>query len=130
MQLRKSTPVLIVDAIEPALAFWRDRLLFSVTVEVPDPAGKLGFVILDNGAVELMYQTAASLRADSPTHLRDWDHDRSFLYVEVDDVDAVARALAGFEIVLPRRQTFYGATEIGFREPGGHWVTFAQVAST
>jgi hypothetical protein len=129
MQVRKSTPVLIVDAIEPALVFWRDRLKFSVTVEVAH-AGALGFVILDNGAVELMYQTAASVRADAPTHLRDWDHDRSFLYVEVDDVDAVAQALSDFEIVLPRRQTFYGATEIGFREPGGHWVTFAQMAST
>ena len=128
MQVRKSTPVLIVDAIEPVLAFWRDRLQFSVSVEVPHEA-TLGFVILGNGAVELMYQTAASVRADSPTHLRDWDHDRSFLYVEVDDVDAVARALEGFEIVLPRRQTFYGATEIGFREPGGHWVTFAQMAA-
>ena len=128
MQVRKSTPVLIVDAIEPILAFWRDRLQFSITVEVPH-ADALGFVILGNGVVELMYQTAASVRADSPTHLQDWDHDRSFLYVEVDDVDAVARALAGFEIVLPRRQTFYGATEIGFREPGGHWVTFAQMAS-
>jgi len=129
MQVRKSTPVLIVDAIEPALAFWRDRLQFSVTVEVPH-ADSLGFVILGNGVVELMYQTVASVRADAPTHLRDWDHDRSFLYVEVDDVDAVAQALSGFEIVLPRRQTFYGATEIGFREPGGHWVTFAQMAST
>jgi hypothetical protein len=33
--IRKSTPVLFVDAIEPSLAFWRDRLGFSVTVEVP-----------------------------------------------------------------------------------------------
>lgn len=128
MQLRKSTPVLIVDAIEPALAFWRDGLQFTVTVEVPH-AGALGFVILSNGPVEVMYQTAASVRADSPAHLQGWDHDRSFLYIEVDDVDAVAHALSGFEIVLPRRQTFYGATEIGFREPGGHWVTFAQMAT-
>ena len=127
MQLRKSTPVLIVDAIEPALAFWRDGLQLSVTVEVPH-AGALGFVILGNGHIEVMYQTAASVVADAPAPMH-WNRDRSYLYVEVDDVNEVARALAGFEIVLPMRDTFYGATEIGFREPGGHFVTFAQLKS-
>jgi hypothetical protein len=29
-------------------------------------------------------------------------------------------------IVAPRHDTFYGATEIGCREPGGHFVTIAQ----
>jgi hypothetical protein len=27
---------------------------------------------------------------------------------------------------MPRRETSYGSTEIGYREPGGHFVTFAQ----
>ena len=30
------------------------------------------------------------------------------------------------EVVVPRRQTFYGADEIGVREPGGNLVMFAQ----
>lgn len=128
MQLSKSTPVLIVDAIEPSLAFWQQRLGFERPVEVPHD-GKLGFVILANGAVEVMYQTAASVGADAPAHMRDWRGDKSHLYVEVDDIDAVAAALDGFEIALPRRKTFYGATEIGYREPGGHFVTFAQMGS-
>ena len=46
--------------------------------------------------------------------------------VLLDDVDAIAQALHGFQIVTPRRETFYGSTEIGYREPGGHFVTFAQ----
>jgi hypothetical protein len=29
--------------------------------------------------------------------------------------------------VLPRRRTFYGAEEIGVREPGGNMVTFGQM---
>jgi uncharacterized membrane protein YccC len=41
-------------------------------------------------------------------------------------LDAIAASLEGFEIVVSRRQTFYGSTEIGDREPGGHYVTFAQ----
>lgn len=127
MQLHKSTAVLIVTTIEPSLAFWQQRLGFERSVEVPHD-GKLGFAILTNGVVEIMYQSVASVGADSPAHLRDWHEDRSYLYVEIDDIDAIATALGEFEIVLPKRKTFYGATEIGYREPGGHYVTFAQTS--
>ena len=127
MQIHKSTAVLIVTTIEPSLAFWQHGLGFERSVEVPHE-GKLGFVILTNGAVEIMYQSVASVGADSPAHLHDWRDDRSCLYVEVDDIDAIAVALNAFEIVLPKRTTFYGATEIGYREPGGHYVTFAETS--
>jgi len=126
MRLDKCTAVLIVEAIEPCLDFWQQRLGFSRPVEVPHGDG-LGFVILTNGVVEVMYQTVASVEADMPGHLRDWHSDKTHLYVEVDDIDAVAAALEGCEVALPRRKTFYGATEVGYREPGGHFVTFAQM---
>jgi hypothetical protein len=45
------------------------------------------------------------------------------LFVEVDDIDTVERALDGAKIVHPRRETFYGPTEIAVRETGGHFVT-------
>jgi hypothetical protein len=125
-QLRKSTPVLIVDAIEPSLPFWQERLGLERPVEVRD-GDRLGFAILANGAIEVMYQTAASLAKDSSAHTVAFDGDHTFLFVEVDDIDAIAAALHGFEIVMPRRETFYGSTEIGYREPGGHYVTFAQM---
>ena len=48
------------------------------------------------------------------------------LFIEVDDVDAVEKALQGAEIAVPRRKTFYGADEIFAREPGGNVVGFAQ----
>jgi uncharacterized glyoxalase superfamily protein PhnB len=124
-QLRKSTPVLIVDAIEPSLPFWQERLGFTRPAEVAD-GDRLGFVILAGGAVEVMYQTAALLRKDSSAHAMALDNGKSFLFVEVDDIDALAMALKGFEVVMPRRETFYGSTEVGYREPGGHLVTFAQ----
>ena len=41
----KITPVLFVDAIEPGLPFWIDKLGFTKTVEVPGEGG-LAFVIL------------------------------------------------------------------------------------
>src|SRR5215469_3126933 len=108
-QIRKSTPVLIVEVIEPSLPFWQERLGFARPVEVPD-GERLGFVILTNGTVEVMYQTAASVRQDSAAHGVAFDNDKTFLFVEVDDIDALAAALKGFEIVMPRRETFYGST--------------------
>ena len=125
-EIRKSTPVLIVDAIEPSLPFWQERLGLERPVEVPD-GDRLGFVILTNGAIEIMYQTRASVAKDSPAHAAAFDNDKTFLFVEVSDMDTLASALQGFEIVTPRRETFYGSTEIGYREPGGHFVTFAQI---
>lgn len=50
------------------------------------------------------------------------------LYVAVDDLEAVERALDGVPVVVPRRTTFYGATETGVREPGGNVVVFSQYA--
>jgi catechol 2,3-dioxygenase-like lactoylglutathione lyase family enzyme len=125
--IRKSTPVLFVDAIEPSLAFWRDRLGFAVTVEVPH-GDTLGFVILVNESVEIMLQSVDSLEADAVSYARAFDGDKTWLFVEVEDLAMVEAALDGCEIVLERRTTFYGAQETGYREPGGHFVTFAQFA--
>ena len=63
----KITTVLYMDAIEPALAFWVDRLGFTKAVEVPE-GDRLGFVILHHGSSELMLQTRESVnKSDSCT---------------------------------------------------------------
>lgn len=123
LQFRKLSPVLIVDAIEPCLPFWTERLGFAKAVEVPE-GNRLGFVILVKDGVEVMYQSRESVRNDIPA-LADTPAGSS-LYIEVSDIDAVERAVKGIELVVPRRQTFYGADEIGVREPGGNLVMFAQ----
>lgn len=125
--IRKLTPNLFVDAIEPCIAFWRDRLGFQAVAEVPE-GDKLGFAILSNGAVELMYQTWASLEKDVPGLCPKANGSSTGLFIEVSDLDAVERALEGIDHVFPRRRTFYGMDEIGVREPGGHAVIFAQPA--
>lgn len=65
MKLKKITPVIVVDAIEPCLEFWVDRLGFTKTVEVPHE-GALGFVILNHSPTEIMLQSRASVEADVP----------------------------------------------------------------
>lgn len=121
--MKKLTPVLPVQAIEPALPFWIDRLGFEKTAEVPHDDA-LGFVILTRGDVQLMYQTQASIAADLAVPITIPDGG-TMLYLEVDDLDDVERRLDGIPHVIPRRKTFYGADEIVVREPGGHLVTFS-----
>lgn len=128
IEMRKLSPVLIVDAIEPCLGFWVERLGFAKTVEVPE-GDKLGFVILAKDGVEVMYQTVESVKHDAPTVLENGRTPRPGsvgLFIEVSDVAAVEQAVSGLEQVVPRRQTFYGMDEVGVREPGGHVVMFAQ----
>ncbi|HKK08651.1 MAG TPA: VOC family protein [Gemmatimonadota bacterium] len=124
MAMKKLTPVLLVEAIEPCLAFWTERLGFEVTGSVPEGEA-LGFAMLRRDAVEIMYQTRASMAGDVPA-LADRPAGGAFLFVEVDDIDAVEAALEGVETVVPRRTTFYGATEVSVLEPGGNVVTFAE----
>jgi uncharacterized glyoxalase superfamily protein PhnB len=127
VKLNKLSPVLVVDAIEPSLSFWVDRLGFTKVAEVPE-GNRLGFVILQKDGIEVMYQSRESVRKDIPA-LADAPAGGTTLYLDVADVAAVERAVEGLEVVVPRRKTFYGADEIGVREPGGNAVIFGQHTS-
>lgn len=122
--LKQLTPILCVDAIEPALSFWT-KLGFTVIVEVPD-GDRLGFVILLRESVQLMYQTWRSLGDDLPGLSSGMRSTSIILYIDVVSLDKVLPLIDGAEIVVPRRTTPYGAQEIFVREPGGHIVGFAE----
>lgn len=116
-------PVMIVDEIEPQLDFWVERLGWTKTMEVPHE-NALGFVAFERDGAQVMYQTSASVAADMPSLGAEPFH--TALYVKVTDLDAVARALEGCEVVFERRETFYGSVEVAFRDPAGNPVTFAE----
>jgi hypothetical protein len=121
--MQSLTPILLVDAIEPCLDFWK-RLGFAVMVEVPE-GDALGFVILKNGPVEVMYQTRASVLKDVPA-MADFPSS-SILYIHVTNIDEVIAAVSDAPVLVPKRTTFYGATEYSVREPGGNAVGFAEM---
>ncbi|HEY3133696.1 MAG TPA: VOC family protein [Gemmatimonadaceae bacterium] len=124
--LKQLTPVLIVDAVEPCIKFWTDRLGFEVNNQVPDSDGKLIFASVQKGGIEIMYQTRASVLSEDPGAARELTGHSVALFITVDDLDSVEKSLAGAPIVKPRHDTFYGSTEIYVREPGGNTVGFAQ----
>jgi uncharacterized glyoxalase superfamily protein PhnB len=129
--VERLSPVLIVDAVEPCIRFWADRLGFTVENQVPGPDGTLVFASVKSGAVEIMYQTRASVLADAPSVTADDLRGHSTaLFITVNNLDDVETAMAGAPAVKPRHTTFYGSLEMYVREPGGNTVGFAQFAQT
>ncbi|MET0225804.1 MAG: VOC family protein [Dokdonella sp.] len=126
--LRRLTPVLVVETIEPALAFWIDRFGFTTTNEVPGDDGRLLFASVEKDGIEIMYQTRASVIAERADAAAELDGHSIVVFVEVVALDAIEAALAGAPIVKPRHRTFYGSEEIYAREPGGNIIGFAQFA--
>jgi uncharacterized glyoxalase superfamily protein PhnB len=126
MNVKKITPVLLVNAIEPVLPFWIDRLGFTKTIEVPD-GNKLGFVAFQKGSTEVMYQTYASVEKDAPPAMSAAARKGpTYLYLEVDNLDAFLVAMKDLPKVMPERTAFYGMREFAVQDPSGHFLTFAQ----
>lgn len=131
--LRKATPVLIVDRIEPVIPFW-SKLGLTATTEVPDGTandGRLAFVILAAEGLEIMYQTIDSVKEDllksaSVKEAFRTGPQQTTLYVEVSRLAEVERQLEGEKLVVPRRTTFYGSVEAGYAEPAGNIIVFAE----
>ena len=95
---------------------------------MPGDDGKLVFAILQKDGIELMYQTKASVAADSPGQKGELTGHSTALFFTVPsmaDLDAIEAALEGAPMVKERHQTFYGSTEFYVREPGGNVVGFA-----
>lgn len=127
--IKKVTPLRVVERIEPLLPLWCDRLGYARRAEVPHE-GRLGFVLLENGAGEVMLQTRASLDADLPAVAA--REAEGILYVEVASLEAALRAAlaegSGAELVVPTRTTFYGAREACVVDGAGTLLVFAERA--
>ena len=131
--LRKSTPVLGVDRIEPIVLFWK-KLGLTPTTEVPDAKandGRLAFVILAAAGIEIMYQTIDSIKEDllnaaSVKEAFPATPQQTMLFVEVSQLTEVENQLRGERLIMPRRTTFYGSTEIGYADPAGNVIVFAE----
>lgn len=88
---------------------------------------KLGFVAFQKGAAEVMYQTYSSVEKDAHSSMSAGaGKGPTYLYLEVDNIDAVLAAMKDVKIVMPVRTAFYGMKEFAVQDPGGHFITFAQ----
>jgi hypothetical protein len=122
----KITSVLVVNAIEPVLPLW-ESLGFTRKVEVPHE-GLLGFVTLAKGEAEVMYQSVESVRADEALTLEGRSPvGGTALFIEVENLDDVMKAIPKDTTVLVRRRTtFYGSNESIVKDTAGNVIVFAQ----
>jgi uncharacterized glyoxalase superfamily protein PhnB len=127
MTVKRLTPNLYTDDVAAAVKFWTERLGFEKTVEVPEDGG-LAFAALQKGNIELMYGSYSSLDID-PGVRDSFQRGTGFLFIEVDDLDAVLTAMKGAPVVSQVHKTFYGATEFTVKDPAGHLITFAHFAT-
>ena len=124
LMITKATAVLFVGSVEKSAPFF-EAAGFTRTVEVPHE-DRLGFAIFQSGNAEVMLQSYASGLADMTTRKPDEvKASLTHLFVEVDDLAKVEAALKPHPIVMPRRTTFYGATEAWVRDRSGAWIGFA-----
>jgi uncharacterized glyoxalase superfamily protein PhnB len=124
-EVKKITPILFAEELEPCIQFWTERMGFQKTIEVPE-GDKVGFALVEKNGVELMYQSFSSAEKDNAATGAAARKGPSFLYIEVADIDAAQAATKGAEIVMPMRTTFYQAKEFGIKDPAGHHLIFAQ----
>ena len=123
--MKKLTPVIFVDHIEPVLSFWTQRLGFEATVEVPE-GDSLGFVILVRDGVEVMLQSRDSVAKDVPGLAVEPFLTRTNLFIEVESLQEYLPRLEGLPVTVPKRTTFYGSQEFGVRAPCGTNVVLAE----
>ena len=124
LSLKQLTPVLIVDAVEPCIKFWTDRLGFAVTNQVPGPDGKLVFASVEKAGIEIMYQTKASVISEQPGSAGELMGHSVALFITVKDLDTVAKALDGAPVVNrgarrfteAPRSTFASQNTVGFAQ--------------
>jgi uncharacterized glyoxalase superfamily protein PhnB len=127
MTVKRLTPNLLADDVQSCVKFWVERMHFEKTGEVPD-GNKLAFASLQKGSFELMYQSYASMEKEPDAAAR-YQKGTAFLFLEVDDLDAVLAAMQGAPMVTQVHKTFYGSTEFTVKDPAGHWITFANFAA-
>ncbi len=125
MKTLRSTPIMIVDHIEPSLEFWTKRLGYKKTAEVPH-GDELGFILLEKDGNQVMMQTRKSIADDLPIVLQHAKHQTVVQYIDVDSLDEVLKCVDGMTLLMPPRDTFYGAREILLLDPAGYLVVFAE----
>lgn len=119
------SPNIFVNNIEETIAFYK-LLGFQVVNSVPDPSGKLIFVLMTNGSVTFMFQTFESIGDSLPMISRN-NGGSLLLYVKMKGIRSFYEQVKSKMTVLTSLETtFYGATEFSIRDNNNYMITFAE----
>ena len=119
------TPNIFVTDIKATVAFY-ETLGFKISMSVPETGEHLVWVMMNNGSVNMMFQTYDSLANELPEISRK-DGGSLLLYINVKNIRAYFDQLQDKVTVLKGLETtFYGATEFSIKDNNGYVLTFAE----
>jgi uncharacterized glyoxalase superfamily protein PhnB len=126
--LKKLTPNMMVEDVQATLTFYRDVLGFEVLTTLPDTA-PFDFAIVRRDAVELMFQSRASLSENVPALTGSPIGASQTFYIEVSGLKDLYEQVRGrAEIVVDLHTTFYGTQEFYFRDNNGYILSFSETS--
>jgi uncharacterized glyoxalase superfamily protein PhnB len=113
-------PLLAVDDLASSLAFWRDRLGFTLVGQADSDDGTTFWCRLQRGSCSIMLETAQAEDGRAKERGRGVT-----LYFVCDDVDAFFEEVSsrGLE-VDPPTVAYYGMRQLYVPEPNGYRVCF------
>ncbi|MGQ9909522.1 MAG: VOC family protein [Candidatus Flexifilum sp.] len=120
---------LMTEDVKATCAFYTDVLGFTIHGEVPDRLDPTinQFAVLGRDQVTIMVQSRRSMGEDAPPLSGVPIGASMTLFINVDDVEALAAGLAGrVEIVNPLHDTWYDTREIHFKDVNGYVLCLAQ----
>ena len=119
--VRSLWPLLAVDDLDSSLAFWRDRLGFTLVAQAESDDGRIFWCRLEWGGSSIMLQTADQVE-DGPAK----DRGRGVaLYFVCDDVVSLFQEVSsrGLRVDQPTL-AYYGMRQMFVPEPNGYVVCF------
>jgi lactoylglutathione lyase len=125
-QLTKLTPNLVVSDVARSMAFYRDRLGFTVETTVPDAAPYV-FAIMRSGPVGIFLNAPEPMTEEYPS-LKGQPLGGTFtMFIEVTGIERTYEELkAQIPIVAALETKWYGVAEFVVADPDGYLITFAE----
>ena len=123
-------PLFIVRNVPAALAFYRDRLGFEVTVQGPEP-DDIFFGIVERGAAMIMFKDidvdpVPNCTRDIGHGIASWD---AYLYVPDPDALAAEFSSRGVEFSQPLQDTHDDLRGFELRDADGYVLFFGRPRS-
>ena len=120
-------PLFIVSSVPAALAFYRDRLGFTVTFQGPEP-DDIFFGMVQRGAAMLMLKSVGVVPLPNSTRhfgkgVARWD---AYLYVPDPDALAADFASQSLEFAEPLHDTAEGLRGFSLKDADGYVLFFGR----
>ncbi|HAH01153.1 MAG TPA: bleomycin resistance family protein [Ktedonobacter sp.] len=127
--VKKLTPNIMVEHVNNTVDFYRDVLGFALLTSVPEQ-GTFDWAMMKHDAVEIMFQSRASLSGELPQFAGKAIGGTLTLYIDVADIKGLYASLQNkVKIVHDMATTFYGAEEFTIEDCNGYILTFAEPIS-